>query len=343
MMRSRLLEPEALQHLGRTALPLGDEGVALILEILDPHLAAPEARGGEVTEVGEEAGAGLHLGPCLLRPGDVVQDRPARGVVALHEGLVEAVCALVVQPGQPAAHRGLPTLPLSLGLERIHHDEVHELGHAGVRRAARALVLRDHDVRQHPHRLVLVGGEELGDEGLALRRLGGLAGLCDGSRSWHEPGERHGTDDLEQSASTDLAHRLPFFRSSAMCSAVLHASARIVQVGFLSALLTNGPPSATNRFGTSWAWHHWFSTDVLGLSPMRVVPPSWIISPPTVIPYPASFPGMGSKGVPPIFSIRSRQVSCTWRICLSSWSDHLKWKRSTGMPHLSTTSGSISQ
>ena len=51
-----------------------------------------------------------------------------------------------------------------------------------------------------------------------------------------------------------------------------------------AALLTNGPPSATNTFFASCAWHHAFSTDVRGLAPMRVVPTSWMISPPIEMP-----------------------------------------------------------
>src|SRR5437870_10150560 len=54
--------------------------------------------------------------------------------------------------------------------------------------------------------------------------------------------------------------RFPFFTWSTMYSLVRHASARIVQVGFLSACDTNGPPSVTNRFLTSCAWHHRFNT-----------------------------------------------------------------------------------
>jgi hypothetical protein len=34
----------------------------------------------------------------------------------------------------------------------------------------------------------------------------------------------------------------------------------------------NGPPSTTNKFATSWAWHHLFSTEVSGSLPIRVVP-----------------------------------------------------------------------
>lgn len=55
-----------------------------------------------------------------------------------------------------------------------------------------------------------------------------------------------------------------------MKSLVRHESARIVHVGFLSGWETNGPPSATNRFRTSWAWQLLLSTEVFGSSPMRV-------------------------------------------------------------------------
>ena len=58
----------------------------------------------------------------------------------------------------------------------------------------------------------------------------------------------------------------------------------IVQVGFLCGLVTNGPASATKRFFTSWAWHYSFRTEVAGSSPMRVVPASWMISPPGWMP-----------------------------------------------------------
>ena len=53
---------------------------------------------------------------------------------------------------------------------------------------------------------------------------------------------------------------------------------------FLWALLTNGPLSATNRFLQSWAWHQSLRTEVRGLAPMRVVPASWMISPPSLRP-----------------------------------------------------------
>src|SRR5438046_123031 len=54
--------------------------------------------------------------------------------------------------------------------------------------------------------------------------------------------------------------------------------------GFLSAWETNGPPSATNRFFSSCACPQRLTTDVLGSSPMRVPPSSWMIVPPAAMP-----------------------------------------------------------
>ena len=63
------------------------------------------------------------------------------------------------------------------------------------------------------------------------------------------------------------------FSDHEMNSDVRMASARIVHVQFLCALVTNGPASATNTFLASWAWHHPFRTDVLGSSPCGSCPP----------------------------------------------------------------------
>src|SRR6185437_1598061 len=55
--------------------------------------------------------------------------------------------------------------------------------------------------------------------------------------------------------------------------------ARIVQVIFLSACETKGPPSTQNRFLQSCAWLHLFRGEVFGSLPMRTVPASCIILP----------------------------------------------------------------
>src|SRR4051812_17286196 len=70
-----------------------------------------------------------------------------------------------------------------------------------------------------------------------------------------------------------------FFISSTMYSLVRIDNARIVQVMFLSACETNGPPSTQNRFLTSCDWLHLFKTDVLGSSPILTEPASWMICP----------------------------------------------------------------
>src|SRR5690606_3211042 len=138
------------------------------------------------------------------------------------------------------------------------------------------------------------------------------------------------------------AHRLRFPSSSARYSLLRMASAMIVSVGFLWALLANTPPSAMNRFGTSHAWPKAFVTEVAGSSPMRVVPTSWMIWPPFEI----ACSGVRSPPqwiFPPMRSMSAFVVCWKWRTMLSSCSLHLKWKRSVGMPKRSVASGSISQ
>ena len=58
----------------------------------------------------------------------------------------------------------------------------------------------------------------------------------------------------------------------------------MVHVQFLSALVTNGPASATTTFLASCAWHHSLSTDDFGSFPMRVQPASWMMRPPASSP-----------------------------------------------------------
>src|SRR5215207_10169345 len=55
-----------------------------------------------------------------------------------------------------------------------------------------------------------------------------------------------------------------------MYSPVLIASARMVQVQFLSACETNGPASATNTFFASCAWQYLLSTDLVDDAPARL-------------------------------------------------------------------------
>src|SRR5206468_12997584 len=91
-------------------------------------------------------------------------------------------------------------------------------------------------------------------------------------------------DGEEVNGVATLHPSAPFFIWSAMYSLVRSESARIVQVGFLSACDTNGPPSVTNRFLQSWAWHQRLSTDVFASAPMRVPPSSWRMVPPAAMP-----------------------------------------------------------
>src|SRR5579872_3023987 len=136
--------------------------------------------------------------------------------------------------------------------------------------------------------------------------------------------------------------RLRFFTWSAIYSDVRQPRAVMLRVGFLSALLTNGAASVTNRFLQSQAWLYWLSTEVLGLSPMRAAPTSWMICPPLEMPHCSASLDLYNT-LPPAAVMISWNVSCICLACrISSWL-HLKWKRSTGMPHWSTVSGSMSQ
>src|SRR5690606_38952264 len=78
-------------------------------------------------------------------------------------------------------------------------------------------------------------------------------------------------------------HSLPALSWPASQALVRIASVMIVRVQFLCGLEANTPPSITNRLGQSQVWPHWLVTESLGESPIRVVPTSWMISPPFLI------------------------------------------------------------
>src|ERR1700678_3639105 len=135
---------------------------------------------------------------------------------------------------------------------------------------------------------------------------------------------------------------VPLRISSRTRSAARHASAMIVSVGFLSAFEANTPPSATKRFRTSHACDQEFVTEFEGADPMMVPPTSWMMEPPGSIAFLPS--GLGaSLLVHPIARIQSANVLCMWATWRISCSDHFQLNRRTGIPHLSTTLGSISQ
>ena len=89
-------------------------------------------------------------------------------------------------------------------------------------------------------------------------------------------------------------------------------------VGFLSALETNGPPSVTNRFFESQAWQFESSTEVRRSSPMRVVPTSWMISPPLEIPQLSSALKCESTSPPAVRMISSKISRECFAIRISS-------------------------
>jgi hypothetical protein len=118
--------------------------------------------------------------------------------------VLEALLALRVQPGEPAAD-GEPGRSADLVGEEI----VDVSGNAGLRGAPRPLVRGDDDVGEHRHGGELVRGEE---ERLRGRQLhGGLGGARarDGAYRGREGGEG---EESERLAPVHVAHRTPFFR-----------------------------------------------------------------------------------------------------------------------------------
>src|SRR6267378_2907708 len=104
---SVVVHAELGECLRGTALPLGDERVADVAQVRDPHAAREESRRREVAEAVEERYPGGELGAGFLGPGDVVEDSGPLGIGAGNERLGVAVVALVVEPGEPAAQRCL--------------------------------------------------------------------------------------------------------------------------------------------------------------------------------------------------------------------------------------------
>src|SRR2546430_16849924 len=151
---SRVRDAQLRERLRRAALPLGDERVADVAQVLHAQLARVESRSREIAEAVEEGDARRVLGLRLLKPCDIVQQRGAVGVGTGEEGLAEAVVALVIEPGQAPANRRLQ-------VRIVAQHEVHELGDAGVGGAPRALVLGDDEIDEEAHGLPFAGREVL--------------------------------------------------------------------------------------------------------------------------------------------------------------------------------------
>ena len=141
------------------------------------------------------------------------------------------------------------------GLE-VEHG-VHEFGHAGIGRGTTPRILRNDVVHQHSDRIPLVWRVDLGDEQGSCPPSGNCryARHLSGTRTvWNDECSDRGRGNRRHHFTTrQVAHSAPAFRCSAMYREVFIESARIVQVGFLSACVTNGPPSATKRFLQSHA------------------------------------------------------------------------------------------
>src|SRR5439155_3923392 len=174
----------------------------------------------------------------------------------------KAALAFGIEPAQTAMHGDTRVV----GCLGCRHMEVDVLEDTGVGGAARAFVARNDVVGEHGRDLQLARREEL-PLGLTGRRLWRRrrrlirSGVWDNGLLTFDNGEwardRGRAENLERRSPRDLllfvAHSAPALRCCAMKSAVRHARARIVHVGFLSACDTNGAPSAMKRFLQSYA------------------------------------------------------------------------------------------
>src|SRR5262245_23445854 len=87
---------QLLQCRIRTAVPLVEEHVPLILQILDPHLRRPESAGGEVAEAAEESNRLVQSRIVIRGVGDLVEDGAALPVGQRGEPLVVALLAQAI-------------------------------------------------------------------------------------------------------------------------------------------------------------------------------------------------------------------------------------------------------
>src|SRR5947207_13873867 len=115
----------------RAAGELGEEGIALVAQVLDANFAGEEAIGGKVAEKREEL-YGLDEGFLLLgilAKGDQVEDFRLLLRCAVESGLSIASGAGRVEPLQPAAKAFLKIRVLA-------GDQIDEFRSAGLDRAA---------------------------------------------------------------------------------------------------------------------------------------------------------------------------------------------------------------
>src|SRR5690606_6750583 len=98
------LHPEATQRLRRTASPFHYRRIPRSADILDRHLARPEAGGDRIAEKADEGDAVAPSLGSACRPGDVVQQRRALLLTRLHEAPLMTSARLRIHPCEPPAH-----------------------------------------------------------------------------------------------------------------------------------------------------------------------------------------------------------------------------------------------
>src|SRR5437667_11762654 len=97
-----------LQRLGWAAVPFSHSFVSEILQILDAHLARPEAARCQIAETAEESGTMRKRRIDLRGIRKIIEDLSPLAIGAFNEWFIEPSVAQMIHKRQPAAQRGLP-------------------------------------------------------------------------------------------------------------------------------------------------------------------------------------------------------------------------------------------
>src|SRR5262249_506678 len=91
-----IFHSEMLQRLGGAAFPFSHRFISEVLQILNAHLARPEAASGQIAKTGEESRAVGKLRVDLPRVRYVIQHLPSLNICTLDEKLVEPRVAQMI-------------------------------------------------------------------------------------------------------------------------------------------------------------------------------------------------------------------------------------------------------
>src|SRR5438874_12697419 len=158
-----------LERLGWAPFPFCHWSVSEILQILDAHLARPEAARCQIAETAEESGTMRKRRIDLRGIGKIIEDLSPLAIGAFNEWFIEPSVAQMIDKRQASAHRGLPQ-------RLIDHHEINELGDAYVAGAAGPFGSGNDQIRQHVNGRIFAPREKFRLE--CSTALGRLTSCC---------------------------------------------------------------------------------------------------------------------------------------------------------------------